>query len=229
MTRFLVTPSILLAFFLATPHLLTAQSPAKPSSQIGEIDLEDTATKRKDPYAVGQDAAISFYAAFAQTIESLKTTGIGTLEPLSDGAINHLIGVYLYCTVRSGACPLVLDGILEIDVVNAKNGTADLCPTMERFWKAWVKSDMEKRQNFLVRTAHMNTTSDFTRNQRPRYLKCRETVQLEIGKGGPAKEFFQSRYASPNGPDEQVLKLAHLLTELKVKIPNTVEAAERER
>ncbi|MFM1847293.1 MAG: hypothetical protein RL417_767 [Pseudomonadota bacterium] len=228
MNRFalaLITVSLIISY--PSPALLAQQS-APGSAQVGEIELEDTSPVRRNPYQVGQDSAVAYFQGFTQTIEALRTTGSGSLEPLSEGAINHLVGVYLYCTVRSGACPLVLDAILEIDVVNAKNGEAQACPNMERFWKAWVRSDMEKRQNFLVRTAHMNTTSEFTRNKRPRYLKCRETVQVEIGKGGDSKTFFASRYETGSGPDEQVRKLAAFLTELKAKVPNTVEAAERE-
>jgi hypothetical protein len=213
---------------LSYPVSVAAQGET-PSAQVGEIELEDTSTVKRNPYDVGQDAAIAYFNDFSATLETLRTTGSAQLQPLNDAAINHLVGVYLYCTVRSGACPLVLDGILEIDVVNAKNGATELCPTMERFWKTWLKGDMEKRLNFLVRTAHMNTTSEFTRVQRPRYLKCRDTVKQEIAGAKPAKDFFATRYSEANGPDKKVRRLASLLVELKTKVPNTLEAAERER
>lgn len=209
---------------------LSNAAPGDPSNrQVGEIDLEDTTSIRRDPYAVSQDAAIAFFDDFAQKVDLLKNKSPVTIEPLSEAALNHLANVYLYCTVRSGVCPLVLDAILESDIVNAKNGSTSICPNMERFWKVWVKNDMERRQNFLVRTANLSVTSEFTRNKRPRYLKCRETVQIEISQDVPNTDFFVARYAETGGPNEQVKKLAALLTELKTKVPNIPLALESER
>lgn len=197
--------------------------------QVGEINLEDMETIRRDPYSVAQDAAINFFNDFATKVGTLKNKGAVTLETLPDVALSHLANVYLYCTVRSGTCPFVLDAILESDIVNAKNGSPSICPNMERFWKVWLKNDMEKRQNFMVRTANLSATSEFTRNERPRYLKCRETVQIEIGKESSSAEFFATRYGGASGPDAAVKKLAALLTELKTKVPNIPQALEVER
>lgn len=229
MARFLFALNVALISSFAACGVASA-APGNPEDRrVGEINLEDTATIRRDPYTVEQDAAIAFFDDFARKVDTLKGKGAAPLEPLSDAALNHLTRVYLYCTVRSGTCPFVLDAILEVDIVNAKNGSASICPTMERFWKTWVKNDMEKRQNFLVRTANLTATSDFSRNQRPRYLKCRETVQIEIGSSSPSGEFFAARYAGAGGPNEQVKKVATLLTELKTKVPNISQSLELER
>ncbi len=228
MTRFL--PALYAAIAsLSVCVTVTLAAPEESSRQVGEIQLEDTETTRRDPYAVAQDSAIEFFNDFAAKVDTLKNRGAAPLSPLSDAALNHLANVYLYCTVRSGTCPLVLDAIIESDIVNAKNGSASICPNMERFWKIWVKNDMEKRQNFLVRTANLSATSDFTRNERPRYLKCRETVQIEIGESSPGAEYFAKRYAGTGGPNDKVKKLAVLLTELKTKVPNIPQALEVER
>jgi len=211
-------------FGLADP--IQAAPPGEDGLVSGEIALEDTSSAKKSPYQVGQDAAIEYFKNAETVIASLGRGEAAAPGLLPDGAINHLLGVYLYCTVRAGTCPFLLDAVLEIDIIDSRVSGTAACPTMERFWKAWIRDDMEKRLKYLVRTANLEATTAFARTERPRYLKCRETVAAEIGTPGEKSAFFARRYADMNGPRSKVSKLAKLLVELKAKVPDTIAAAE---
>lgn len=226
------TLRIVFALFIAATGLSVsgrAEDTPPERALTGEITLEDTTKAKRNPYQVGQDAAIESFANAETVIAALARGEKASLGTLPDSAINHLLGVYLYCTVRAGACPFILDAILELDIIAAGISGQAACPTMERFWKAWIRDDMEKRLKYLVRTANLDITSQFARVERPRYLKCRETVAAELGEGGATSPFFTRRYADINGPRAKVSKLARLLVELKAKVPDTIAAAEAER
>jgi hypothetical protein len=218
-------------FVGALATTLYAAPPQGESRVSGEITIEDTAQVKRNPYQAGQDAAIDYFNNADRVIATLARGESAAPGSLPDGAINHLLGVYLYCTVRAGACPFILDAVLEIDIIDSRIAGTAACPTMERFWRAWIRDDMEKRLKYLVRTANLDVTAQFARVERPRYLKCRETVATEIGvtEGaplGPVGTYFTRRYSDMKGPRAKISKLAKLLVELKAKIPDTIAAAE---
>ena len=192
----------------------------------GEITLEDVGVERRSPYQAAQDAAIAYFKKLSELELQLAQGGSGRAETISDNAMIHLTNVYLYCAVKFATCPLVLDSILEADVINAKLDKSTACPNLERFWKMWVKGDMEKRHKYLVRTATMNATNDFNLKIRPRYIKCGGLITEELTGGGSDSAFFTERYGEDSPKKNNLRKITALLQELKLKLPNLVAAAE---
>lgn len=225
------TPALL--FLLSASCLLLPTGAAAQSSdrsaQSGDIVLEDTATRKRNPYQAGQDGAIEFMNGLSTAAVELSAGRAAAPASPSDGALDHLASVYLFCTIRAGTCPWILDAVLEADIMSAKTSNTAGCPTMERFWKAWMRNDMEKRQKFLVRTSNLTVTSEFTQHERPRYIKCRDTVAETLRDSPAVRDFFSKRYAASDGPQTKIARTTKLLTDLKAKVPNIYQALEAER
>ncbi|RMG41129.1 MAG: hypothetical protein D6719_09180 [Candidatus Dadabacteria bacterium] len=187
----------LLVFFTAV--VCTPLYAAPPQSDVlsGSISLEREAKKR-DPYLVAQDNAIRFLNRLEKFIaEPANPINPQTLV-LDDQTLQYLGAVYLFCSVRKGACPSILDALLESDIIYsaAKNDVS--CPNLKRFWKLWVKNDMEKRHKYMVKTGFLKQTADFNANKRPTYIRCEATIEQTIGKEKRGVPFFKKRYKDPS-------------------------------
>lgn len=188
-------------------------------SQSGEIKLETEGPKR-DPYKEGQEAAIEFFRKFSGMVPSLAAGNAASPGMLSDDSLNYLSGVYLYCAVNAGVCPLILDSILEVDVINSKISGSAACPNLKKLWGHWVKNGLEERHKFMVKTSFINEHSKFISQQRPRYLKCEETIKNLISTKEGTSSFFKDRY-KPGSPHSKLAgSMLQLLEQVKAKIPN---------
>lgn len=182
-----------------------------------ELDLEE---KKKNPYREAQDAAISYFENLSTQMSQLSAGSSLRAAEISDDVLHHLSGVYLYCAVNSGTCPVVLDAVLEVDVINSRIDGKSACPNMKRFWKRWVKNGLEERHKYMVKTSFINEHTRFNSSERPKYLKCEETVQAVI-QGVPSNQtFFRDRYRSGSPQSTLSSRMVELLTKVKEKVPN---------
>lgn len=191
---------------------------------IGEIQLEKEGQKI-DSYEASQQAAINYFKAMAERTKLAAAGKKSEPASLPEGAINYLTGVYLYCASKSGTCPLVPEAILEADILNSRlSGTAD-CPNMKAFWTYWVKSDMEQRLGFLIKTNFMSAVTEFNTKVRPAFIRCEDTVKEKVKAGQLSDEaFFKERYAPAERPSQLPAKMVTLLGLIKEKVPNVFYA-----
>ncbi len=169
-------------------------------------------------YTVAQDGAIEKFAAFAQGIENgnLAETKI----TLSGQELYYLNGIYLYCTLKNGACPLVLDAILETDIFNSQLEGKAACPQMLLFWKEWIDNGLEQRVDYGLGTGFVTKYFEFRSTVRPRYLKCSGSVSNALTAGVPLKDFVSKRYATGSEPRKTILKTVAYLKALKEQVPD---------
>ncbi len=231
MRTLIVTSSLLLSLFVLASTVSAQDSTDEDlressgrDSQYGTIDLDLSEEREKSSYSDVQNATISAFNQLRTTARTLAEAGSASVPPLADDMLSYLTAVYLYCAVHNGTCPLVLEAILEVDIMNAKLAGSATCPNMKRFWNAWVASDMEERHKFLVKTSHINTYSEFNTKTRPKFLRCEETVKQEISGPGSGQGFFRDRYRA-GAPKEKIFDRMHsLLLQIQEKIPNVFVA-----
>lgn len=223
--------ALLITAAVYLPSLAMAQPATTPRGEkreiIGGIEIEDTTT-RKTAYEDSQDATIAFFERIlsiaqsgAQPSEEEKSIVAG--GP-SDNSLGYLNGAYLFCTIKQGACPVILDALLEGDVMRSKMLGETSCPALKKFWKKWIAGDMENRQKYLVRTGSMQATEQFSSKTRPRYIKCDATVK-EILEGGDIKgDLWKTRYASTGEGTQSLKKGIEYLKAVRKGIRNVFTA-----
>lgn len=220
--RFCVT---LLSLSLLTALPVTAQP-----DLAGEINLEDVTDEQKNPYGENQSEAIRFMDKLDALAETLGSTGAGgAAGEISENTMIHLTNVFLYCSLKRGTCSMVLEAILESDVINSLDARNVACPNMARFWKVWVRGDMEKRQKYLMPTAHMSAANQFATQERPRFIRCRETIEGFLAGAGDPAQLRRERYGKGAPAREAIRRTAQLLNEIKLKVPNVPQAIEAMR
>ncbi len=215
-----------LFFVLALSHTPARADDAADSipSLIGEINIDQSSTT-KDSYPLTQDRAIEYIKNLNDVIATLSHGAQGASIPTpTDNILSYLNAAYLYCAVNIGECPVILDAVLETDIINSRVSKIAQCPNMTRFWKLWVKSDMEARHKYLVKTGYLKTTSDFNQNKRPAYIKCQQTVASETAGSGSDEAYFKARYTPDSAHTLVAARTLKLIEEMKVKIPNLFAA-----
>ena len=165
-------------------------------STSGEIELDLTERKHKNPYKENQDNAIQYFKNLETKLTGLQSDDTSTLELLGQNSMLHVAGVYLYCSIHNGICPEVLDAVLEIDIINSRLNKEAKCPAMKTFWTLYIQNDMKKKHGFQVKTGFMRTTQDFEKDVLPQYLRCSKTVakQIALQNGEDDATFFKQRY-----------------------------------
>ncbi len=205
--RLLYLSALAVLLLHAVPSISFSASPEGGVSQSGTLDMR-IGEDGKDPYKTAQANALNFMSALQAKIPALKDGHISAIEQPKDSAINHLTGVYLYCTITKAICPEILDALLEADLINSRISKKAECPTLLSFWKKWQANDLEARQRFLVRIGNLGTTGEFTENVRPKYIRCRDTIkQISAGDGSDV-EYFKKRYGGPASPEANIKKAA---------------------
>lgn len=207
-------------------HSLSIQAqPRKP--QVGAINIEEAPDKTVN-YASVQKDTIQYFTTLAERIKTLgsdqNANTQNELPKISDNSLLYLNGVYLFCSINGGACPLPLEAMYEVDVINSIATKSMGCPTLTRFWKFWIKNDMESRHKYGIQMAYMGTTSEFNQNQRPRFLKCEDTLKAEILPHKDENGFLSARYRQVSVARTSVLSMLQLLKELEQKVPNVFSA-----
>ena len=192
----------------------------------GELEITQSVTTVGGYGAVEANVSELFNSLLSQARSSLPESGTAHLAELGENDLQFMNALYLYCTVNQGTCALVLDSLLELEVVKSRlRGKAD-CPTLLRFWKLWLKNDMERRHEFLGKTGFLNDYQKFNREQRGRYVRCQPTVAEQIQSNESNIEFFKKRYAQDGAPLKTLSQMSALLTGLKAKGVNIFKAVD---
>jgi hypothetical protein len=183
-----------------------------------ELEVEKPA---EDSYSVTQEKVLKFLKG---TLDRANALGRGEAAvapgPVNDKMIQYLNAAYLYCTANSGTCPSLLQAILEHETINSRLAKKAECPTMMRFWKFWVDTDMERRQQYMVRTGFINATSEFKSKIRPKFIKCAETISSEISGNTSDPEYFRARYSKDSPAVKSLTEAIQIAEHIKEKVPN---------
>jgi hypothetical protein len=222
-TKTVSLPELLVAtaalFLLGLPAQVCAQKTQ------GHIDLEDTATHRRSYNDIERDT-IAYFEKFSSQLSAIGKSKVEALRDLDHDEVNYLTASYLYCALKKGVCPTILDGILEVDAYNSALNGASSCPNMSAFWRAWVAADMEKRIGYQLNIGLMQKVNTFKKEGRPKYIKCKNTISEMIADAGGPQGFIAKRYV-PGTPAAQRGKLvAAYLTEIQKQIGNVFIATD---
>ena len=96
---------------------------------------------------------------------------------------------------------------------------------MLKFWKWWIDNDMEKRHGLETKITHVNAVTKFNRDMRPRYTKCRNTIEETMAKAPKENQkFFKERYADLGSALDPVKETQMLIEAINKDVPNLLEA-----
>ena len=176
-----IAAACMAAFLIICPNVANSAPTVAPSAaagvQSGDIVLEDTKQQRTDIRAKGREEVARWLGSLEQTVAA---KGPGTIEKIGDSGVTYLAVFYLYCSVKLGPCPFILDTILQADLTSAlKDGEAE-CPTMNRFWRSWLAGDFEQLVKYKISVANGAALATFNTQHRARYVRCKETVAASI-------------------------------------------------
>lgn len=191
--------------------------------QAGEIELE-AEPEILDNYTVTQDGIIAAYRDLDSKIGALAGGNLSPVNAFSKEPLNFLAATYLYCTNKNGTCPMILEGVFEIDLINAAIAKNNECPNMRTFWAIWLKSEMNKRKNFKVTLGKMDEVNRFEKTVYPKFVKCKDKVKEELAKMTSADQFFRKRYKDGSHERNIALRVAEYISELKKKNVNVFSA-----
>lgn len=203
---------------LATPGSLAAQAKEQSKPDVapplsGVIKMESVETKKTDPYASGQEAAIVWVEELNAALDKRAGGENAAIRTPETGILNHLAGVYLFCSIREGVCPHILQMLLEADFLISLDGGKAQCPALTEFWKVYVTNDFENRHKYMIKTGYLTATSDFKRDVRPRYVRCRETIEEELKKRDAGS--LGKRYAAGSPARTSINESLSLLKKLR--------------
>lgn len=168
-----------------------------------------------DVYMQDQNRTIEFFDGAISKAPSGQP--IGEINPRF---IHHLTGVYLYCVLRNGSCPIILEGILETDIQTSKaNGTAQ-CKNMLTFWQKWIANGFEQRVDYNLSTGHLNRYNEFKSLFRSRFLRCKDSVASAMGSSDDKTSYFSKRYGLQGSGYRALKKLVEFLRLLKDRETN---------
>lgn len=213
MSKIVTTLTFLLLFFPCFSYAQGVQS--------GEFVLETT-EKKVDPYENNQKEVVKYLNNLKSTVSLLSQGKPASIAKPAGHFYKYMNAIYLDCAKKRGICPIFLDSILEIDVINSKKEGKVTCGVSKRYWKSWIANDIEKRIGHNVKTALVNKTKNFNKQERPKYIKCKDTIQkiLDESKDIPTKDFFIKRYKD-NKDIVKAIAISSKYVETTVKkVPN---------
>lgn len=192
-----------------------AKPPNRPARS-GEIVLSDMSGGQfGSSVQAGQQQTLEHYKQLFQFVSNAKGGNLGRPPIPGEKVIWYLGGVYLYCVIREGTCPYILDTILEVDVANARLDKSDKCPSMVGFWKTYLGNGMEDRHKYQTKTGYLSMTVDFNQKVRPKYVKCQQTVRAENSGGTSDQEYFKLRYRQSSQIIESMQRTLKYLEAIK--------------
>lgn len=170
-----------------------------------------------------QDSAIATISKFHADIASRSVANSKIL--FNERELYYLNGVYLYCTLKNGTCPYILETILETDILNSQIDGKASCPHTLRFWQEWIDNSFEDRVNYNLGTGFLTKYQDFKKNIRPRYLRCSVAVEREIKKDMSSTDYIAARYAPGSEVAHNVKRTFAYLTAIREEVPEVFIAS----
>jgi hypothetical protein len=92
---------------------------------------------------------------------------------------------------------------------------------MKSFWKRYLENDFEERLKYNTSTGFVTKLNEFNAKERPRFVRCEESLKELFKTEQNAQSLFSSRYQSQSKPlraIDDVLTLIRLLKEKQVNV-----------
>lgn len=176
---------------------------------MGEIPLSDTSIKSRDVHQVAsQDVEVWEKALIAAVTSS---AGGAAIPELGADGVGYLAALYLLCTEKRGTCGFILESILEADLLASKQAGVAGCVVMNRFWKVWIANHGDRRLQFKISIGHAPELAKFNSSVRPRFVRCKETVQAALA---DSKALAQ-RYGADSAAAKSVTSMSAVLGEMR--------------
>ena len=151
----------------------TTQNDAKKHAMSGEVAYSDPDVEARNHQLDAQD---KLEAWSAQLFTAIKGGGEGKVTALDSPTASYLSVLYLYCTVKQGPCPFILETVLDSDIIAARSEKATSCISMTRFFKGYLSNALDDRAKFLYSLTQGLEMATFNTESRPRFIQCKETV-----------------------------------------------------
>jgi hypothetical protein len=218
MGRALGVLSALLVVFAA---LFNGNAEGRRNAQAGEIELEETGEKKRNIRGLAREDALSWAKSYSESAGS----GASVQAP-SEHAALYLAACYLYCVSHVGNCAFLLDSILETDVMALRQGGSG-CPSMTKFWRAWLDNDMETRLRHDVPIGLANEVSAFNARERPKYLKCGPLLEQRSKEAGRSEVVRKGAQKTLGFLNELDFKSVNVFAEVGINPDATGETAKK--
>jgi hypothetical protein len=154
-------------------------------------------------------AALDTWGAQLQTI--VTTSGEGKTPELDQNTVSYLSVLYLFCSVKRGPCPFILETILDSDIAASRADKEVKCALMSRFFKSYLSQSLDERGKFLFSLTEGLEIAKFNTTERPRFVECKETVSAMLAD----KEVLSQRFGSKGTSVETVATFRALVAEIK--------------
>lgn len=176
---------------------------------MGEIPLSDTSSKRRDVHQVASQDVEVWERALLAAVTS--NAGGAAIPELGSDGVGYLAALYLLCTEKRGSCGFILESILEADLLASKQAGVARCVVMNKFWKVWIANQGDRRLQFKISIGHAPDLAKFNSSVRPRFVRCKETVQAVLA---DSKALAQ-RYGADSAVAKSVTSMSAVLGEMR--------------
>ena len=149
------------------------QKDAKKHALTGDVAYSDPNVQARNHQLDAQD---KLEAWSAQVLAAIRGGGEGKVTELDAPTASYLSVLYLYCTVKKGPCPFILETLLDSDIITARSEKTTTCTSMTRFFKGYLSNALDDRAKFLYSVTQGLEMANFNTQSRPRFIECRETV-----------------------------------------------------
>lgn len=168
-----------------------------------------------DPNAPASNSQVDALVALEDWSAKLNTivagSGEGRVPDLDQNTVSYLSVLYLFCSVKRGPCPFILETLLDSDIAMARADKESKCPLTKRFFKSYVSQSLDERAKFLFSLTQGLEMAKFNTNERPRFVECKETVSAIIAD----KELLSQRFGQQGSAVASVTEFRILLSEIK--------------
>ena len=151
----------------------TSQEDADKPALSGAVAYADPNRQERNQQLDAQD---KLEAWSAQLVTAIKDGGKGSVSELDSATASYLSVLYLYCTVKQGPCPFVLETVLDSDIIVARSEKSTPCVSMTRFFKGYLSNALDDRAKFLYSLTQGLEMANFNTESRPRFIECKQTV-----------------------------------------------------
>jgi hypothetical protein len=215
MNRFIACSTLVVVSGLSSAAFAqepTAKTTSKggPPALTGQVAYENPDAPARN----NQLEALEELDGWSSRLESIiKGSGEGIAPDLKQNAISYLSVLYLYCSVKQGPCPFILEMILDDDIARSRSEKNARCPVMNRFFKSYISQSLDERGKFLFSLREGLEIAKFNSEERPRFVECKETVSAII----TDKDVLDQRYGEKGSSVNSAKAFRLLLTDIKEK------------
>jgi hypothetical protein len=179
-----------------------------PPALTGQVAYENPDA----PVRNHQLEALEELDGWSSRLESIiKVSGEGIAPDLKQNAISYLSVLYLYCSVKKGPCPFILEMTLDDDIARSRSEKKPRCPVTTRFFKSYISQSLDERGKFLFSLREGLEIAKFNSDERPRFVECKETVSAI----STDPDVLRQRYGEKGSSVDSAKAFRALLTEIK--------------